>query len=453
MLQVQTLPASLLVVLSAARGCFTGPSYRTFAALLAGLVAQPGRRTVCGMLVGAGLSGVWHHSRAHWFFSRARWCAEEVGLALLTLIVARLLAPDAAVVVAVDDTLFRRSGRKVYAAGWRHDGSLHTPGRDRLMWGTCFVVAAVVVDLPFTPRPVCLPVLARLWRPTGPAKPQLACQLVTRIAAAVPDRTVHVVADGAYASADGPPTRDGLRGRGLPAGVSLTSRLRVNAALNAIATPIPGRAGRRRRIGPRIGTPADLAAVADRTGGWQMVPVRRYGRTDTVALTELTCLWYGAYRGRAVRVVLVRQPASTAACGYDLALITTDLTSPAADLVARYAARWAIEVAFEDAKQITGVGQARNRSPRAVERTVPFGLITQSVVIVWYTLTGHHPDTLAEHRRLAPWYRTKTHPSYLDMIVKLRRTLIAARFHPGSPREPTPQETRAVHLAWAQAAA
>jgi hypothetical protein len=68
MLQLQTLPASLSGLLLVFRSCFTAPTFATFVALLAGLVAQPARRTVCGMLVGAGLSRVWHHSRAHWFF-------------------------------------------------------------------------------------------------------------------------------------------------------------------------------------------------------------------------------------------------------------------------------------------------------------------------------------------------------------------------------------------------
>jgi SRSO17 transposase len=123
MLQVQTLPASLAGLLMALRWCFTEPSYRTFTALLAGMVAQPARRTVCGMLVGAGLAGVWHHSRAHWFFSKARWSVEQVGLVLVGLIAAGLLPPGAPVLVAVDDTLMRRSGRRVAGAAWQYDGA------------------------------------------------------------------------------------------------------------------------------------------------------------------------------------------------------------------------------------------------------------------------------------------------------------------------------------------
>ena len=67
--------------------------------------------------------------------------------------------------------------------------------------------------------------------------------------------------------------------------------------------------------------------------------------------------------------------------GYNVALVTTDLTSSAAQVIERYASRWSIEVAIEDAKQIVGVGQARNRLPSAVERTVPFTLAVNTLAV------------------------------------------------------------------------
>jgi hypothetical protein len=449
MLQFETVPASLSALLVVLRPCFTAPSFRTFAALVAGMVAQPGRRTVTGMLIGAGLAGVWHHSRAHWFFARARWRAEEVGLALLGLVVARLLPAGAPILIAVDDSLFRRSGRRVHAAAWCHDGAARGPRRSKVSWGNCWVIAGVVVTLPFLHRPVCLPVLARLWRRNGPSKQVLAAALVTAVAAACPGRDIHVVADAWYAGTDGAcgAARGATRQRGFPPGVSLTSRLRVNAALHAIATPIPGKGGRPRRIGAKLGTPKQLANQL----AWRHAQVHRYGQHATVTIADTICLWYGVYRSRAVRVIVLRDQHTTT--GYDLALITTDLTSTAEAVIERYAARWSIEVAIEDAKQITGVGQARNRTPKAVQRTVPFGLITQSLVVLWYALHGHHPDIAAERRAAAPWYTSKTQPAYQDMIVKLRRVLITARFLGGTPRPPTHQETLAVHLAWAEAAA
>ena len=82
MLQFETLPASWSALLWTFRSCFTGPTFATFAALASGLVAAPARRTVCTMLVAAGLARRWHHSRAHGFFARARWCPDQVGLVL-----------------------------------------------------------------------------------------------------------------------------------------------------------------------------------------------------------------------------------------------------------------------------------------------------------------------------------------------------------------------------------
>jgi hypothetical protein len=454
MLQVETLPPSLAGVLWAFRSCFTGPTFRTFCALTAGLVAAPARRSVCGVLTGAGLGGVWHHSRAHWFFAGARWSVDRVGLVLLSLVVSGLLPPGAPVLVAVDDTLFRRSGRKVHAAAWQHDGSAKGPKKNQVARGNCWVVAGVVVTLPFITRPVCLPVAFALWQPRqGPTKQVLAGRLLTQVAAACPGRAVHVVADAWYAGTGGAPgaARGGTRARSLPDGVSLTARLRANATLYAIATPIPGRGGRPRSIGAKLGKPAHLAAAATTT--WTTTQVHRYGRTATVHLAEIRCLWYGVYRSRPVRVVLLREPGNTAEAGHDLALITTDLDSPAETIIERYAARWSIEVAFEDAKQSTGVGEARNRTPTAVHRTVPFGLIVQSLVTLWYAQHGHHPDITAERRRQAPWYRTKTQPAYHDMIIKLRRTLIAAKFPAGKPRTPTPEELHTIQLAWAETAA
>ena len=454
MLQFETLPPSLAGLVGAFRCCLTGPSFATFAALVAGLITQPARRTVTGMLQAAGVAGVWHHGRAYWFLGRARWDLDAVGVVLARLVVARLLPAGAAVLVVVDDTLFRRSGRRVCGAAWQHDASRKGPRASQVSWGTCFVIAGIVVNLPFCDRPVCLPVAARLWTPGSPVSKQiLAGGMIATIVTAVhqtwPGRRIDAVADGHYAGADGAETRRALHGRGLPGGVSLTCRLQVNAALTAIAAPMAGRAGRPKRRGARLGTPTDLT----RTLPWRAATVARYGRRDGVQIAETACLWYGVYRSRTVRVILVRESASRAKAGYDLALISTDLDSPAEQIVTRYAARWSIEVAIEDAKQTTGVGQTHTRTAAAVQRAVPFGLTVHSLVIIWYAGHGHSPDLAAQRRATAPWYRTKTRPAHLDMISKLRRILIAARFRAGQTRNPTPHEILQVQLAWAEAAA
>ena len=117
MLRVNRLPGSLAELPEDIRPCFTAPAFTTFAMLAAGLIARPAGRTVCGMLAGPAW-GVRHHSRAHRFFAAAAWSADVVGLMVLRLVTGWLIPAGAPVVIAVDDTMFRRAGRKVHAAYW-----------------------------------------------------------------------------------------------------------------------------------------------------------------------------------------------------------------------------------------------------------------------------------------------------------------------------------------------
>ncbi len=439
MLPDLTLPPSVMALLASFQPLFTAPSFRTFCALAGGFLAQTGRRTVCGMLTGAGLSRLWDHHRAHRFFSHAQWSTEALGLALARLVVSALVPDGQPVLVAIDDTLFRRTGRKVHAIGWFHDGSVKGPHQVGL--GNNWVICAIIVRLPFLTRPVALPVLAKLVhkdiKPAPASRLVLARQMAAALAAALPGRVIHVVADAAYA---------GKELRRLPEQVTWTTRLRKDAALHELPGPRTGKRGRPRVKGSRL---PSLEGVAS-TASFAPVTVRRYGSTTTVQAAVIRCLWHGVFGARPVQVVLVRERAAT---GYDLALATTDLAATSAQAIERYASRWSIEVAIEDAKQVFGAGQARNRLPAAVHRTLPFTLACQSLAVLWYATAGHHPADVDEHRARAPWYKSKAEPSTADMIAKLRRVLIAAKYQPLHPSEPTPEEIHALRLAWNGAAA
>jgi len=303
--------------------------------------------------------------------------------------------------------------------------------------GNRWVICGIVVALPFSSRRWCLPVLFRLWAGKGtPSHVALARELAGLLAAAFPQRVIHLVADAAY---HGKPLRD------LPERVTVTTRLPRNAILYAPAPPRTGRRGRPRTKGARLGTPAEVAATVT----WQRTTLRRYGTTQTTDVAEVGCLWYGAFGPRPGRLILVRDPGRRTV----LALFTTDLVCPVVQVVARYADRWAIEVAIEDAKGPMGVGQARNRVAAAVARTVPFGMLAMSLVVCWYTWHGHHRADITDRRQREPWYTTKAEPSFEDMIAKLRRTMIAARFLPDRAAHATPAQINAVHRAWASAAA
>ncbi len=153
--------------------------------------------------------------------------------------------------------------------------------------------------------------------------------------------------------------------------------------------------------------------------------------------------WRATWRTDPVRVILVRnqrrKPKRTAT-GYDIAIVTTDLTSPVEQIIARYASRWAIEVAFHDAKNTTGVGETRNRVTTAVERTVPFTFMCQSITALWYTINADPETQITQRRRWAPWYTTKTAPSAFDMLLAIRAAILTARITPMTPGPATSEQ-------------
>jgi hypothetical protein len=414
----------------ARRGTFT-----VFCVLATGMVAQSSRRSVVGMLSGARMAQTVSFHAACRFFSQAVWNVDRLGLLVAGLIVDKLLGPGEAITVIVDETLFKRWGRKVHHAFWTHDGSAQ--GKNKIARGNRWAVAGIVVRLPFCTAPVCLPVLFRLWAGKGTASSvEMAGELLTVIRAAFQGRDVHGVGDAAY---HGKPL--------LVPGTTFTTRLPANAALYDLAPAPTGKRGRPALKGTKLGKPAILAADA----AWQRVTAHRYGRTEQVWTAQVACIWYGSFGNTPGRCVLVRDDDSTKA--YDLALFTVDPVATAAEVIERYAIRWSIEPSNANGKQQMGVGQARNRLPKAVARTVPFGMLVQTLVIVWYALYGYHSEDVAARRREQPWYDSKTEPSFEDMIIKLRKTLIAARFSAVSPGQSNPELLRDYALACAAAAA
>jgi hypothetical protein len=340
------------------------------------------------------------------------WDVDGLGLALARVVVAAFGIDGQSLLVAVDDTLFHRYGRKVFGVFWQHDGSAR--GRDGIGRGNCFVIAGLVTTVPFTDRNVFLPLLFRLHRPkTSASKPEQARQLVDLLAAAFGGRRVHVVADNAYR---GPAWRD------LPGTVSFTTRLASNAALYAPAPPRTGRRGRPALKGARLGTPADLAATATASKAWTRLTVTRYGHTGTVHVAVVDCLWWGSLHRTPVHVVLVKEIASTKT--YDIALVTTDTEATAEQVITRYADRWSIEQAIKDGKDLLGAGDAQNRLPAAVERTVPFTMLTLTILTCWYQHAGQAAADLDTRRSAAPWYRHKQHIAVTDMLNAFRRTRI-----------------------------
>ena len=120
MLPSPTLPATWRGLLEMFRPAFRrSRTFGLFVLLATGLVAQTARRTVVGMLVGAGVAAVVSFHACCRFFSAHAWDADRLGLALARLIVTRLLDADAPIEVVVD--LSRHRDYPERARGWCGD--------------------------------------------------------------------------------------------------------------------------------------------------------------------------------------------------------------------------------------------------------------------------------------------------------------------------------------------
>ena len=174
------------------------------------------------------------------------------------------------------------------------------------------------------------------------------------------------------------------------------------------------------------------------------------GRERTAHVHELCCLWYKPFYTRPVNVILIRNPGTSE--GFDVAIASTDIDIPADRLLSRYDSRWTIETCNQEAKA-HGVGEARNRVQKAVERTLPLGFLAQTITIAWYQLHCDLNADLDARRRTAPWNRHKTTISYTDMLAALRRELIRHEFWAQAPPTTTNPKLTQPQSPSAQAAA
>ena len=192
--QSPTLPESWRALLDAFRPAFRrSRTFALFALLATGLVTQTTRRTVVGMLAGAGMAAVVSFHAVCRFFSNHAFDIDRLGLTLARLIVSRLLAADAVIDVVVDATLFRRWGRRWSARSGPTTAPRRTPTRSAAATGGSSSGSSSRCRSAHTR---CLPVLFRLWRGQGTASPvQLARELISILAQVFPDRLVHAVGE------------------------------------------------------------------------------------------------------------------------------------------------------------------------------------------------------------------------------------------------------------------
>ena len=308
------LTQSFAPLLLAFQPCFTQPSFRSFWALVCAWILCSGRRSLTRVIQAAQLSQFKHYCSFHRFFSKARWNLDELGHCVL-----RLLLPFCSqlLVAAVDDTLARKSGRRIWGADMHHDPLRSTRARPFFSFGHNWVVFSLHISFPFAPhKHWALPILVRLYRKkrknklapgrrgkwerkqTGQAspkqyrtRPQLALEMIQIVAGWVPDRLLHVTADSEYGGR--------AISRHLPANAHLISRMTMKAALYDVPPPNPGGRGRPRKKGKRLPSPLQMAE--DPSSPWIKTILQLYGKRVRVLVQIRGCF-----------VVLQRRPETAA---------------------------------------------------------------------------------------------------------------------------------------------
>jgi DDE superfamily endonuclease len=427
------------------RDQMTRPTFASLLTVLSGWVLCR-RHTVSGALccgIAAGAAVTKHHSAYHRVFSAARWSLDAVGLGVLGLVMSCAAGSGAVVFLAVDDTLCRRRGRRVWGAGMHYDPlltgrRLSNANGSIKSRGHCWVVlGVVVVCLPFRPgHCYCLPVLFRMClnkksaarhRLAYRSRPELAREVVALACGAFPLRRFHLLADSAYAG------QDTLKA--LPPNCDLTARWITNAVLHAPAAPKPpGRKGPQPLRGPRLPGPV---AMLDGQGRCERLGCDVFGLRGAyrVAGAE-ACL--RTVPGRVLRVVacepLTRggRPRPKERAFY----YSTVASATAEQVLGWYATRWSIEVTFRDAKQELGCGQPRCRTRAAAERATPTLMLLYSAVVLWFAHDGH-----ARYRApCRPWYPHKAAAGFADMLNTLRAECLRPALPPTPAGAAGPQE-------------
>jgi hypothetical protein len=463
----EILPASFVGLVEQFAPVFTAPSFASFRVLVAGWVHALGMHRISDVIRSAGALAQKHFSSYYRFFSAGRWCLDELGLTLFSLIVTVLRLKE--VELVLDDTLSRHKGKKIALATMHADPLLR---RGRKMFhshGHVFVVLAVHVTAPaLAITGWALPFLFRLFessrhggradapsdqgrkaarrrrgaerrtrerltdrevvdgqvvpceprRDSGPlpenvrpTKLQLATELVLLVARRFPHLRFRVLADHAY---NGHALLHEVLSQ--VANVSFAVRGHKGAALYELPPARrSGQHGRPRTKGARLPTPEAWAARHPRA--FHKVEVEMYGKIVPLLVASYLGMAYRTLPGRLVRYVITKDPRGAYRTDY---LMSTDLDLSAAEVVAAYSHRWPLELTCQETKQKLGLEDPQTQLPASVRRTAPMAFITYSLVVLWYITAGR-----LEQRKLSlhhdAWYDKTGRPSFTEMRAALRR--------------------------------
>ena len=418
---MRDLPVAIIHILRHFELVFSERVWEWAKVLLVGAILAPGKRTVTAALCVMGLSHETQFQNYHRVLNRASWSSHALSRILLRLLLRVFVPADAPVVVGLDDHIERRRGDKIAAKGIYRDAVRSSKAFFVKTSGLRWVCMMLLAPIPWAQRTWALPFLTvlapseRYHQERGMQHKSLtdwARQMIAQLRRWLPNRALVVVADSTYAAIE-------LLAAcvGLPQPVTMITRLRLDAALYDPAPPRePGKKGAPRKKGERQPTLAQR--LDDPNTAWERVRVRWYGGSNRlVELASGTAVWYhSAMPVVPLRWVLIRDVQGK----FDpQALLSTDLSVSAQQIVEWFVMRWQLEVTFEEARAHLGIETQRQWSDLAIVRTTPalLGLFSLVTLFAHQLLQGQEMAV-----RQAAWY-PKEVATFSDTLALVRQQL------------------------------
>jgi hypothetical protein len=405
------LTASLFALVAIEQRCFRAEVADMFRTMVGAWIVCLGKRTISRVWETTGRSQLEDHSAAFRLFYSAVWNWDEVCRLLILEIVAYLVT-GVEVWLVVDDTLCHKRGGRVAFGGVFLDAVLSSSKHKIFRFGNNWVTLGIVVKLPFRQdRYYCLNVLWRICEKRGAkskrehrTKAALAAEMVHLVAGWLPTKKLRVVGDIAYVS------KHLLKNR--PSNVDIVGPLHWDAELTE---PLLQPPHKRRKRGPRLPSPAELLKQDDPR--WPVEQIRLVypgGEKELEVKVVRNVCWYPSAGSQPLMIVLVRDLAGK---WRNEALLSTDITMTAEQVIAGYCRRWSVEVAYADSKGWLGFHDPEVRCKNSVMRAHPMAWYVGSLVIMWYTLFGKDETHAKRHR---PWYTHKPDVTFADMLATCR---------------------------------
>jgi hypothetical protein len=407
------LPPEIVAILAAFAPLFSDRTWIKAQLLAVGALLATGDRTVCAVLRVMGLSREQHFTNYHRVLNRDAWSCLAAGQILLGLIVA-VLPCDWPIALAADDTIERRSGRRIKAKGCYRDPVRSSRKHVVTCFGLKWVALMILVPVPWSQRVWALPLLTCLSWPEGSGRRAThktsvdwTRQMVVQVRRWLPERELILVTDGGFAAVE--------LARGCQQHqVTMICRLRLDAAWYHPPGPQPpNKRGPKPKKGRRQRRLTEWASRNDTP--WELIEVDWYGgRRKSMQIFSRTGLWYR--RGQdpvAIRYVLARDPEGKQS---DAAYFCTDERFLPEEILKYVVQRWSVEVTFEEARAHLGLETQRQWSDLAIARTTPVLLGLFSVVTL-AALWCHEAGLLSAER--TAWY-AKEEPTFSDCLRLVR---------------------------------